>query len=741
MRMHLHLDGISFYANPQFPQWVRYADTLSAKFPEMSAISILTRRYGDDLLYDIIQTAKRSPHSKNIAMELETKQMQHWLTTAKDPDEVSRLYKLNWVGKNILREPGFITWVKYVDDLKIKHPEEQLWMSSTLTKYFTDEVLLEITKRAKLSKESKKIAIKVENDWLREGIQKHKTPDQVLLDLGFGHTTEHLIDQFLAKNSLLTLWFKYMNIFNKWYPEEKTTMMETFTKRFGDYGMAKTLHNSKTQNWGTFGEKVEKLLPRLESAQLKMWLDSDKTTDDVFKLLKLDDEVHFYTFQDKALLTTWVSYINAFITKNPGQKKELFSALKLRFKDRPLNEILNVAKHFPSIGGTATTIQAGKIQKYFANNVSPKRVFELLGLSKERNYILDSPVFHSWMNYVEAFNKKNPNKQESWFLPLRESIPVVEVFERALQNPNTMNIGKMIERGWIKDSLHWKTSPKNTFGLLGLKTAGDKALISPAFNTWTQYLDEFNKRYPEEKVTMIDGLLANFTGYNLLRAFQTANKDPDAENLVTNLKSDLIDKWVAKKENPEDLKWILDTPPKATTVHPSDFTKRSHFQETNDLGVTDTRFVTSNNTLVKERSEERGGGFSVVEKLKSVFTKGVPEKLQKWLEKETPVDNVFKNLHLDTRGFLFDKPHFAAWVEYTTTMSVKFPEMSAISSRTTRYGDAMVYNLIQAAKGRLPTQALARELETKQMPHWLASGKDPDERFHVSIFTGIVEGF
>ncbi|OWY96421.1 Avirulence (Avh) protein, partial [Phytophthora megakarya] len=134
-RLHLH-DGGNLFFNPQFVVWIKYADHLSARKPSMSAISTLTRQYGDDVLFRMIETAKMHPNTESIAKKLEVEQMQHWLTARKDPDEVFRLFELNKMGRNnIFEEPEFTTWVKYVDDLNTKYPEEPTWMYSTLTKY------------------------------------------------------------------------------------------------------------------------------------------------------------------------------------------------------------------------------------------------------------------------------------------------------------------------------------------------------------------------------------------------------------------------------------------------------------------------------------------------------------------------------------------------------------------------------------------------------------------------------
>ncbi|OWZ10859.1 RxLR effector protein, partial [Phytophthora megakarya] len=306
--LHLNKAGYPF-DKPNFAAWVDYANALSAKVPKMSAISTLTKHYGDETLYNIIQRAKTRTYTKDRAIELEAAQMQHWIKMRKDPDEIFRLLQLNWKGRKVFENPEFITWAKYVDDLTTKHPEEPTLMYSTLTKYFDDDVLFKMTNVGKDSTQTKSVAIKVEDDWVQAILQKHKTPHQLLQNLGLGKTTDNLLDKVMYDNSLIRTWGKYLEVFNRRYPEEKTTMMETFTKAFGDDGVVKMLHTARSKSW------TRDLAGQMETTQLRMWLDSGKTTDDVFNLLKLDKEVNTYHFRDKQLLSTWVSYINVFIEK------------------------------------------------------------------------------------------------------------------------------------------------------------------------------------------------------------------------------------------------------------------------------------------------------------------------------------------------------------------------------------------------------------------------------------------
>ncbi|POM77608.1 Putative RxLR effector, partial [Phytophthora palmivora] len=246
MRLHLHQDGTWLFINPRFPAWVQYADDLSAKNPTkgISAISTLTTLYGDDALYKMIETAKRVSSTETLATKLQAEQMQHWVTTRKDPDDIFRLFNLDKARKNIFSKPEFTSWIKYVDDLNAKHPEEPTSMFSTLTKYFRDDVLLKMTEDAKWYERTKGIATKLESDWLQAGLNSRTTPDKVLINLGLGRASDTLLESLLLK-----MWVKYMDAFNARYPDKKTTMIEAFSHTFGDIDVTKMLHAAKKKDW------------------------------------------------------------------------------------------------------------------------------------------------------------------------------------------------------------------------------------------------------------------------------------------------------------------------------------------------------------------------------------------------------------------------------------------------------------------------------------------------------------
>ncbi|POM61384.1 hypothetical protein PHPALM_29608 [Phytophthora palmivora] len=376
-------------------------------------------------------------------------------------------------------------------------------MFSTLTKYLRDGVLLKMTEDAKWYERTKGVAIKLESEWLQAGLNSRTTPDTALINLGLPVT--------LLESPLLNVWVKYMDAFNVRYPDKKTTMIEAF------------IRNRST------------------------------TSSSYYNLSN--------TFRDKPLFNTWISYMNFFITENPDKKAKVFSALEARFSDRPLNTILNAASNFPSMESTAIKIQTSKIQGYVASNKSPYDVFKLLGIDDVGDHVLGTSVFQSWLRYVKDFNKRNPMHKESWYEPLRvgyDWFGVERIIEQALQNPRTVNISKMVENARLQDWLNWKHSPEKAFHFLHLEKAGEQTLASPKFKTWSKYLNDFNKRYPDQKTTMLNGLRANYIDRLLLPMLKAAKNDPSTEKLASNLQNALINKWLVDKKKPEDLYRMLD---------------------------------------------------------------------------------------------------------------------------------------------------------------------------------------
>ncbi|KAG3183139.1 hypothetical protein PC128_g14349 [Phytophthora cactorum] len=116
---------------------------------------------------------------------------------------------------------------------------------------------------------------------LRIFLSKKKSGVDVLNSLKFG---DNVADALVS--SKVESLKKYIAMFNQKNPDEAISLIGTFTARYGDDAVAKALVSAERRG----GSKVAELAKQLRAEQLSFWLDSDKSVDDVFKLLKLSSD-------------------------------------------------------------------------------------------------------------------------------------------------------------------------------------------------------------------------------------------------------------------------------------------------------------------------------------------------------------------------------------------------------------------------------------------------------------------
>ncbi|KAK1943979.1 hypothetical protein P3T76_005375 [Phytophthora citrophthora] len=554
-RMKLAKTDTWIFSNPLFSKWIQYADDLSATASGKgtSAISTLTAQYGDDKLYNMLKMGERHSDSKELASRLRADQVERWVKIRKDPSEVYKIYELNHAGGRLLRNPQFSSWAKYVDDLNSKK-EGAVSMIPTLRKFYSDADLFTMVEAAKSVDDLKSMGLKLENSFVQFWINDKQTPVKVLAELQLEATTKTL------ESPLFSLLAKYTDVYNVKFPQTKTTMIETFTKTFGDEKVAKMLAAVKANDW-----KAKKIATELEAAQLQMWMRSWKSVDDVYNLLDLPTRQLVNDLHTNPLFNTWITYMRTFSAKNPDKMPQLLSTMAMQFTDRPMMQILQAVEKFPSMGSIAASLQLRKAENIFTTGISPFRAFRLTSLDTVGDSVLSSPLFTKWMSYVDDFNRKNPTKEVSWFLPLRANYEVNKVIETARKNPKTLKIADMVESEQMKEWLTMQKPPKYVFHFLNLDQAGDKTFSSPDFKLWVKYLDDFNQKYPAEKTSMIESIRANYKDILLMPILHEAAKIPKTEKLAKNLQNALTDKWVDEKVTVEKLKGMFGHMPSSNT--------------------------------------------------------------------------------------------------------------------------------------------------------------------------------
>ncbi|KAK1935670.1 hypothetical protein P3T76_010365 [Phytophthora citrophthora] len=479
--------------------------------------------------------------TKAVGTRLKTYQLKHWVEIRKDPEEVFKLYSLNYAGWRFLSEPQFSAWTKYVDELNAKNEGAMVSIIPTLRKHFSDDDLFKIALAAKRSEETEAMGTKLEDAFVQFWIQRKETPDNVLVQLGLKRSTETLLE-----NPLLNILTKYTEVYNVKYAAKKTTVIETLTRAFDDETVAKLLVAGREKS------TTKKIAKQFQADQLEMWLNSGQSVDDVYKLLNIPSRRLVGDFDNLKLFNTWVTYMNAVSVKNPEKISAMFSTLTPTFRDRPMMQILEAANKFPSMEKAATKFQLEKAQSIFSTGVSPYEAFKLVALDNVGESVLGSPLFKKWMIYVEDFNKKNPAEKKSWFLPLRANYQdnrLDTIIDKGMKDPSTMKLAQLVEKERMEEwFVRWKYPPNSAFRNLHLDKAGEKVFSSPKFELWLKYLDDWNKAYPSEKATMIDGFRANYYDLNLVPMLGMAEKVPSTNKLASQLKDALVDKWVTEKK-------------------------------------------------------------------------------------------------------------------------------------------------------------------------------------------------
>ncbi|KAK1935642.1 hypothetical protein P3T76_010337 [Phytophthora citrophthora] len=528
------------FSNPQFSKWVQYADKLSdtPSGKGASAISILAAQFDDERLYSWLKAAKTSPTSEELASRLQNDLLKHWITIRKDPDEVYKLYDLQYASSRLLGDPQFSAWTKYVDDLNAKH-EGTKSIISTLRKHYKDAELFKMAEAAKAAKETEILNERREDTNSSSGrasasgvIKNAKQPSIQFVGQVHGRLQCEI-------------------------SSDEDDSDQTLTHGFGEEKVTRVLAAVNVKDW-----KAKKIATELEAAQLQMWLNSGKSVEDVYDLLELPSRRDLPgNFGEGPLFTTWIAYMNTFSIENPEKVSKMLSTMATQFNDRPIMRILQAAVKFPSMERAVATLQLQKVESIFSSGVSPYKAFKLVALDDVGYSVLSSPLFTKWMTYAEDFYEKHPTSDTSWFTVLRgyyQGDRMDKILKTAKQNPQTAKLADMVEKARMEEWLtRWKRKPKDVFRDLHLDEAGEKTFSDPDFELWVKYLNDFNHKYPDKKPTMIDSIRANYSDFALLDILSAAMKDPSTEKLAKNLGNALFGKWVDKKATVADLKQLF----------------------------------------------------------------------------------------------------------------------------------------------------------------------------------------
>ncbi|ETL33091.1 hypothetical protein L916_14398 [Phytophthora nicotianae] len=357
------------------------------------------------------------------------------------------------------------------------------------------------------------------------------------------------MDKALASSNLKGL-EDYVAKLNPTNRNDKVSTIRLFSEYYGDDVVAKTLVTAQKEAKTV---DMEKTVMRLRNNQLSAWLNSDKSVDDVFKLLKLRQDGYLALASPK--LEALDDYMKIFNRVKPDQET-LLNVLIKGFGESAFAKMLVHAKDDTRTSELATALQNALLNKWLLSKTQPEIVLKRLRLDKNFMKATTDLNRDTLTRYISMYNTRNPGSQASFIgtLSIHYGDDVVsKALVTASWEVNTKEIAKLLRREQLIDWMNNEKSVDDVFELLKLRDDGYFALTSRKLRVLKDYIKFFNREKAGDE-TLLKTFTTGFGGESeLAKMLLTAKKNPSTEKLATSLQTALFDEWLTSKLQPENV--------------------------------------------------------------------------------------------------------------------------------------------------------------------------------------------
>ncbi|KAF4146153.1 hypothetical protein GN958_ATG04628 [Phytophthora infestans] len=312
--------------SPRLNTWTKYIDAYNSRYRggETSMIEVLTRKFRDKRVAEAINAAKTSEDTtKNIALKLESAQLEMWLRDGKSTDDIYELLELSIWRSDFSHNPLLETWVSYMDTVVTNSPSKMSTLFSTLESRFTDRPLLQILEKATKFSSMESAATKLQIAKMQSIFESKMSPKDSFYLLGLDTVGDSVLSSHVLKR-----WKEYVKSFNKANPKKVESWFEPL--RINYQHIERMIETAK-QNPRTVGIGTE-----AESALHKHWLDRGKSPGTVFRdIFREKPTEHLLTIPKFGL---WTQYLETFNKRYPKNKTTI-AAKNDRSKDKQARDL------------------------------------------------------------------------------------------------------------------------------------------------------------------------------------------------------------------------------------------------------------------------------------------------------------------------------------------------------------------------------------------------------------------
>ncbi|ETI38159.1 hypothetical protein L914_15448 [Phytophthora nicotianae] len=276
-------DGVeTLLSNPKLRTFMDFVDQYNMQNPGNGATAIksVTATYGDDVVAKVLQSATKVSTTKVMAEKLLGDQRILWLSAKQSPLDVFKLLKLDDIAN--VNSPALNAWESYMK--LFNHVNRGSGKETTMIETFTkayggDDALAKVLQSATKVSTTKVMAEKLLGDQRVLWLVDKRSPLDVFKLLKLDKVANNPL-----ASPALDAWESYMKLFN--YVNrgsgKETTMIDTFTKAYGDAGLAIMLNKAKMVS------ETENMAKNLQLQQFTLWMrkrgNPDKIYINVFKL-------------------------------------------------------------------------------------------------------------------------------------------------------------------------------------------------------------------------------------------------------------------------------------------------------------------------------------------------------------------------------------------------------------------------------------------------------------------------
>ncbi|KAG3063214.1 hypothetical protein PI125_g24386 [Phytophthora idaei] len=381
-----------------------------------------------------------------------------------------------------------------------------------------------------------------DNVRVKKWMYKQKTSDYVFkklkLDVG--------LDKVLT-NPKLHLYAAYVDLFNKQNPTKKVSILDMFTKTYGDDAVIKLLE------LGTKDATIMTFTSRLRTELASSWVTSGKSAEEIFTLLTLD-KTGYKIFTTPPLnkeisnptLNLFAAYIDLSNKQNSAMHMTMLDMFSKTYSDNGVAKMIELGMKAPTTEIFASRLQTELLGKWDDNAESAGDVFKILKLDQAGIDLFATPQLNTWYAHISKGYIRNPEDVMLEVLVSKQGYGygrLLEIFRHGQRRIDILgDLPMRLETRMVKQWLETRTSPDKVFEILQLNQGLDSLLTNPNLRMWESYRIKLRSQKPEKVPPMMSTITSFYSVKDLSAMLEKAKNVPETAKIATKWQDELTSK-------------------------------------------------------------------------------------------------------------------------------------------------------------------------------------------------------